>query len=102
MHACIFICSNSRPNLQRVEYTQEMATKVFFSFILMLLLLFSSENPGILRAEGRLCESQSHLFKGSCLSDKNCRHVCANEGFPGGRCRGFRRRCFCTRPCVSN
>ncbi|XP_022868440.1 defensin-like protein 1 isoform X2 [Olea europaea var. sylvestris] len=76
-----------------------MATKVFFSFILMLLLLFSS---GILRAEGRLCESQSHLFKGSCLSDKNCRHVCANEGFPGGRCRGFRRRCFCTRPCVSN
>ncbi|CAN1316971.1 Defensin-like protein 6 [Linum perenne] len=25
--------------------------------------------------------------------------VCRNEGFSGGRCKGFRRRCFCTRLC---
>ncbi|CAN0856376.1 Defensin-like protein 6 [Linum grandiflorum] len=25
--------------------------------------------------------------------------VCRNEAFSGGRCKGFRRRCFCTRLC---
>ncbi|CAN0856826.1 Defensin-like protein 6 [Linum grandiflorum] len=25
--------------------------------------------------------------------------VCRNEAFSGGRCKGFRRRCFCTKLC---
>ncbi|CAN0856322.1 Defensin-like protein 6 [Linum grandiflorum] len=25
--------------------------------------------------------------------------VCRNEAFSGGRCKGFRRHCFCTRLC---
>ncbi|RWR92892.1 defensin-like protein 2 [Cinnamomum micranthum f. kanehirae] len=47
--------------------------------------------------EARLCESQSHKFEGICIKSSTCAHVCMNEGFPGGRCRGFRRRCFCTK-----
>ncbi|KAG5001458.1 hypothetical protein JHK87_022530 [Glycine soja] len=48
-------------------------------------------------AEARTCESQSHRFKGPCLSDTNCGSVCRTEGFSGGHCRGFSRRCFCTK-----
>jgi hypothetical protein len=50
-------------------------------------------------AEARTCESQSHKFKGPCASDHNCASVCQTERFPGGHCRGFRRRCFCTKHC---
>ncbi|XP_024036213.1 defensin-like protein 1 [Citrus sinensis] len=49
--------------------------------------------------EARLCESQSHRFHGTCVRSHNCDLVCRTEGFTGGRCRGFRRRCFCTRIC---
>ncbi|XP_059669292.1 defensin-like protein 1 [Cornus florida] len=47
----------------------------------------------------RTCESQSHHFKGPCLSDHNCGLVCRDEGFGNGWCRGVRHRCFCTKPC---
>nr|DAD32564.1 TPA_asm: hypothetical protein HUJ06_011415 [Nelumbo nucifera] len=50
-------------------------------------------------AEARTCESQSHRFKGACLSDTNCASVCQTEGFPAGDCKGARRRCFCVKPC---
>ncbi|XLU40895.1 hypothetical protein S245_035709, partial [Arachis hypogaea] len=53
----------------------------------------------IMVAEGRTCASQSHRFKGVCLSDTNCASVCKTEGFPSGDCHGFRRRCFCTKHC---
>ncbi|KAK6133162.1 hypothetical protein DH2020_033100 [Rehmannia glutinosa] len=81
------------------------SSKVVFAFLLLLILLFATleeEELGgnILKVEGRMCESQSHGFKGQCWSDHNCRMVCRNEHFPGGRCRGFRKRCFCTRPCA--
>ncbi|CAN1132761.1 Defensin-like protein 6 [Linum perenne] len=72
-------------------------------FILMLMLLIfmsSYENIGMVKvAEARVCASQSHYFKGPCGRDHNCAMVCRNEGFSGGRCKGFRRRCFCTRLC---
>ncbi|KAG6416377.1 hypothetical protein SASPL_123806 [Salvia splendens] len=74
--------------------------------IVMLVLLLASE-IGVAPASAsasvveqkRTCESKSHRFKGTCLSDKNCGSVCTTEGFHGGKCRGFRKRCFCTRPC---
>ncbi|PIN07347.1 hypothetical protein CDL12_20085 [Handroanthus impetiginosus] len=65
---------------------------------LVFLLLFLASREAI-TVEGRNCESQSHGFKGQCWSDHNCGLVCRNEGFQDGRCRGFRKRCFCTRPC---
>ncbi|XP_028776719.1 defensin-like protein [Neltuma alba] len=66
-------------------------------FVLLLLLVATEMGP--MMAEARTCESQSHRFRGACVSKSNCANVCRTEGFPGGHCRGFRRRCFCTRPC---
>ncbi|GAB2287463.1 hypothetical protein Dimus_021840 [Dionaea muscipula] len=80
-----------------------MDQRRFFSSVCMLLLLvlliMGSETGVVQLAEGRLCESQSHGFQGTCVRDHNCALVCRNEGFSGGDCRGFRRRCFCTRLC---
>ncbi|KAL9682824.1 hypothetical protein QQ045_014633 [Rhodiola kirilowii] len=53
----------------------------------------------VAEARPRVCQSQSHGFRGSCVSDGNCGQVCKNERFTGGKCRGFRRRCYCTKPC---
>ncbi|PIN04961.1 hypothetical protein CDL12_22499 [Handroanthus impetiginosus] len=50
-------------------------------------------------AEARTCESKSHRFKGMCVRKANCAGVCQTEGFQGGHCRGFRRRCYCTKQC---
>ncbi|XP_059278678.1 defensin J1-2-like isoform X2 [Lycium ferocissimum] len=68
---------------------------VVATVFLVLMLVFAS---GMV-AEARTCESQSHRFKGLCFSKSNCGSVCHTEGFHGGHCRGFRRRCFCTRHC---
>ncbi|XP_019458186.1 PREDICTED: defensin-like protein 1 [Lupinus angustifolius] len=76
-----------------------MERKTLCILFLLLLVFAADNNVGLKRAEGRLCQSKSHRFKGSCLSHSNCGQVCKNEGFTGGKCRGFRRRCFCTRNC---
>ncbi|KAF8731770.1 hypothetical protein HU200_015708 [Digitaria exilis] len=47
----------------------------------------------------RECHSQSHRFKGPCVRDANCATVCLTEGFTGGKCEGFRSRCFCIKSC---
>ncbi|KAI3501277.1 hypothetical protein L2E82_40635 [Cichorium intybus] len=72
-----------------------------FLILILLLVPYEEERGGTMRmvAEGRTCESKSHGFKGPCASDHNCALVCKNEGFSGGHCRGFRRRCFCTKHC---
>lgn len=81
--------------------------------LLLSLLLFSfkkndfsisilgiiGKDIGVRVAEARTCESKSHRFKGTCIRKSNCAAVCQTEGFHGGHCRGFRRRCFCTRHC---
>ncbi|XP_077247004.1 defensin Ec-AMP-D1-like [Tasmannia lanceolata] len=66
--------------------------------IAMLVLLFLATEMGTM-VEARICESQSHRFKGLCVRHSNCANVCRTEGFPGGECRGFRRRCFCVKTC---
>ncbi|OIW09580.1 hypothetical protein TanjilG_28179 [Lupinus angustifolius] len=70
----------------------------FGSIIFFFLLLLVANGPTMV-VEARKCESQSHRFKGPCVSKTNCGSVCHNEGFTGGHCRGFRRRCFCTKHC---
>ncbi|KAL5218178.1 hypothetical protein ABZP36_018862 [Zizania latifolia] len=79
----------------------EASRKLFSAMLLLLLLLVSTGDMGgpVAVAEARLCESQSHRYKGPCVRKSNCANVCRTEGFPDGHCRGFRRRCFCTRPC---
>ncbi|KAJ6291005.1 hypothetical protein OIU76_024173 [Salix suchowensis] len=66
-------------------------------FFVMLIVLASQEM--VVPADARVCLSQSHYFKGPCAKDHNCAWVCRNEGFSGGKCKGFRRRCFCTKLC---
>ncbi|XP_011084089.1 defensin Ec-AMP-D2-like [Sesamum indicum] len=66
-------------------------------FVLMLVVISTERGPMV--GEARTCESLSHRFKGACVSSTNCASVCHTEGFPGGNCRGFRRRCFCTKHC---
>ncbi|KAI4313399.1 hypothetical protein L6164_026384 [Bauhinia variegata] len=70
----------------------------FVHFLLLFLRIFKSE-MGPIVAEARSCDSPSHRFKGICLSSRNCASVCQTEGFPRGNCRGFRRRCLCSKPC---
>ncbi|CAN8266796.1 unnamed protein product [Cochlearia groenlandica] len=70
------------------------------SCVLIVFMIFVATGMGpVAVVEARTCESKSHRFKGKCLSETNCKNVCHNEGFMGGNCRGFRRRCFCTRNC---
>ncbi|OVA03625.1 Knottin [Macleaya cordata] len=51
-------------------------------------------------AEARECHAASERFHGICVSGSNCAAVCETEGFTGGECRGFRRRCICTKECL--
>ncbi|KAH6773915.1 low-molecular-weight cysteine-rich 69 [Perilla frutescens var. hirtella] len=69
--------------------------RLFATVFLMLMLVFSAG----LVAEARTCETKSHRFKGICVRKANCAAVCQTEGFHGGHCRGFRRRCYCTKHC---
>ncbi|KAL6651056.1 hypothetical protein ACP70R_009981 [Stipagrostis hirtigluma subsp. patula] len=71
------------------------------SVLFFLLLLVASEMGTTRVAEARHCVSQSHRFKGRCMSSSNCAHVCMTEGFPSGECisRFFRRKCFCKKVC---
>jgi hypothetical protein len=64
-------------------------------------LLCGAEMGPVTLAEARDCESQSHHFKGLCVSSSNCANVCHGEGFPHGECttRGGTRKCFCKRKC---
>ncbi|OMO94673.1 Knottin [Corchorus olitorius] len=75
----------------------EVMRKLFGMMLLLFLVLASQDM--VVPSEARLCQSQSHGFKGGCLSNHNCALVCRNEGFSGGQCRGLRHRCFCTRRC---
>ncbi|XP_060171115.1 defensin-like protein [Lycium barbarum] len=73
--------------------------RLFATFFLVTMLVLATDMAPMSSAEARTCESQSHHFKGTCLSDTNCASICKNEGFIGGDCHGLRRRCFCTRNC---
>ncbi|KAK9735212.1 hypothetical protein RND81_04G191200 [Saponaria officinalis] len=67
--------------------------------IFILLLIFFSSQGMVKEGEARVCQTKSHHYRGACWRDHNCAMVCRVEGFSGGQCVGFRRRCFCTRRC---
>ncbi|KAI5016888.1 defensin Tm-AMP-D1.2-like [Hordeum vulgare subsp. vulgare] len=73
------------------------------SVLLVLVLLVATEMGAtrVKMAGARDCVSQSHNFKGACLSSSNCAAVCRTENFPGGECHTphVERKCFCKRPC---
>nr|GEY49775.1 hypothetical protein [Tanacetum cinerariifolium] len=74
---------------------------VVFLVLVLLLVPYEGERGRkmMMVVEARTCESPSHEFKGPCVSDHNCGLVCKNEGFTDGSCRGFHKRCFCTKNC---
>ncbi|KAB2624080.1 defensin-like protein [Pyrus ussuriensis x Pyrus communis] len=77
------------------------------TFVLILLLATTEMGPMGVEAksksskevEKRTCEAASGKFKGMCFSSNNCANTCAREKFDGGKCKGFRRRCMCTKKC---
>ncbi|KAI3888660.1 hypothetical protein MKW98_032123 [Papaver atlanticum] len=77
----------------------ERSTRVFSTTVVVLMLLLLATEMGPNVAEARLCESASHRFKGICVRKSNCGAVCQTEGFSGGKCRGLRARCMCTKHC---
>ncbi|KAI3473649.1 hypothetical protein Pfo_031415 [Paulownia fortunei] len=76
-----------------------MEMRKAFGIFFLLLVVLVAQMTNIPHVEARVCESQSHGFKGPCAHNHNCGLVCRNEGFSGGKCRGFRHRCFCTKLC---
>ncbi|KAM0895028.1 hypothetical protein ACQ4PT_024081 [Festuca glaucescens] len=77
--------------------------RVVASAALLLLLLLATElgTTTVAEAGARTCSSQSHNFRGECMSRTNCASVCKTEGFPDGKCktRYFVRKCFCVKDC---
>nr|KJB11911.1 hypothetical protein B456_002G029500 [Gossypium raimondii] len=70
------------------------------SAVVLLMLVLLATEMGPVTADGdKICESRSNAFKGLCLRDNNCDIVCKTEGFPNGGCKGFIRKCVCTKPC---
>nr|CEJ09688.1 Defensin protein [Zea mays] len=69
--------------------------------LVLLLLLVATELGTTKVAEARHYLSQSHRFKGLCMSSNNCANVCQTENFPGGECKaeGATRKCFCKKIC---
>ncbi|KAF8026053.1 hypothetical protein BT93_F2769 [Corymbia citriodora subsp. variegata] len=75
-------------------------------FMLLLLVLAPRSNVSKLKHTTRdhvmsdinMCH-MSHKFHGPRMCDRTCVVVCKEEGFDDGKCRGFRHRCFCCKPC---
>ncbi|KAG8036293.1 hypothetical protein GUJ93_ZPchr0181g29095 [Zizania palustris] len=74
----------------------ESSSCKFFPAIAVLLLLVAAD---VALAQVRECETPSTQFQGLCMMEANCANVCLTEGFSGGKCSSFRRRCKCTKAC---
>uniref|UniRef100_A0A0E0DB30 Knottins-like domain-containing protein n=1 Tax=Oryza meridionalis TaxID=40149 RepID=A0A0E0DB30_9ORYZ len=74
----------------------ESSRKFFPAIVVLLLLVIATE---MAPAQARECETESSKFSGMCMIQANCDHICKTEGFMGGDCRGFRRRCMCRTQC---
>ncbi|KAL5707879.1 hypothetical protein ACHQM5_018732 [Ranunculus cassubicifolius] len=62
--------------------------------LLVLLLIFSHETMEMVDAK-KICEVKSLSFKGICLSNRKCNSACIMLGHDSGRCKGWRRHCYC-------
>ncbi|KAI5554301.1 hypothetical protein BDE02_19G002200 [Populus trichocarpa] len=64
-----------------------MEIKRSFGLFFLLLIVLASQEV-VVPTEARVCQSQSHYFKGPCARDHNCAWVCRNEGFSGEDAKG--------------
>uniref|UniRef100_A0A0D3F1B6 Knottins-like domain-containing protein n=1 Tax=Oryza barthii TaxID=65489 RepID=A0A0D3F1B6_9ORYZ len=65
-----------------------MEAKVATTVLVLLLLTLGGEV-----AAAKMCHDRSQTFKGMCFRTSNCNTSCTNEGYTGGHCTTFRRRC---------
>ncbi|KAF1873848.1 hypothetical protein Lal_00029554 [Lupinus albus] len=65
------------------------STPIVFTIFFFVLLLLDNEMGLTMVAKASKCEGNI----------PNCASVCNSEAFPGGHCRGLRRRCYCTKNC---
>ncbi|MBA0791772.1 hypothetical protein Gohar_016332 [Gossypium harknessii] len=70
-----------------------------FIKFLMRVEAFLLEMGPVAVEGGTTCKATSNIYKGLCLLDDSCDIVCKREGFHGGNCKGFLRKCICTNPC---
>ncbi|TYI95879.1 hypothetical protein E1A91_D01G029900v1 [Gossypium mustelinum] len=77
----------------------EQFSRSISAVVLLMLVLLATEMGPVAADGDKICESPSNAFKGLCLRDDNCDIVCKTEGFPNGDCKGFLRKCVCTKPC---
>ncbi|TYH86292.1 hypothetical protein ES332_D01G032100v1 [Gossypium tomentosum] len=77
----------------------EQFSRSISAVVLLMLVLLETEMGPVAADGDKICESPSNAFKGLCLRDDNCDIVCKTEGFPNGDCKGFLRKCVCTKPC---
>ncbi|BAT73192.1 hypothetical protein LR48_Vigan01g006800 [Vigna angularis] len=75
-----------------------METKVL-RFTMFLLFLVIAADVAVKRTEGKDCWLPSMTFKGICIISKHCAKACLNEGFNGGKCKGFLPHCDCVYTC---
>ncbi|KAL7110767.1 hypothetical protein ACP275_05G046800 [Erythranthe tilingii] len=70
------------------------------AFLLMLVLIAGTCEGQLEEKWGRKkCHYKSEKHFGICISSTKCSTICKIEGFEGGRCHGFRRRCYCYKHC---
>nr|ADQ43198.1 unknown [Schrenkiella parvula] len=68
--------------------------------LISFMLLVATATMGPADVEPRICETLSKVFKGMCWNQNNCAIMCREfEHFHSGHCRGFLRRCYCTKRC---
>ncbi|KAM3388359.1 hypothetical protein ACQJBY_010873 [Aegilops geniculata] len=81
--------------------SRHMVASVLFVLLLLVATEMGTTRVAEARHGHRHCESQSHRYRGACLRESNCAHVCNTEGFPSGKCKfhGFESKCVCTKPC---
>ncbi|XP_024180047.1 defensin Ec-AMP-D1-like [Rosa chinensis] len=77
----------------------DRSMRLFSAALILAILVVATEIGQIAVEAGRTCQSPSHKFSGMCFFSGNCAKICKQEGFLGGDCGGFRRRCFCNKEC---
>ncbi|KAL7110770.1 hypothetical protein ACP275_05G047100 [Erythranthe tilingii] len=81
----------------KMKYSKFFTMTTAVVFLLMLLLTTETVAEG-----NKVCKYKSKKFWGLCFNDIRCTDVCKHEGFEGGDCEGFRRRCYCYNHCRSS
>ncbi|KAH7851200.1 hypothetical protein Vadar_008503 [Vaccinium darrowii] len=77
---CVSACISRDYSIRSVhakesqEINMEMDRKTF-GLLMLLVIILASRDKVVMKVEGRVCESQSHRFKGPCTADWTTKFV---------------------------